>query len=238
MSRRGFLQLASASLALAGLTGCTRQPLEKIVPYVRQPEQIIPGRPLFFATALTHAGYALGVLAESHVGRPTKIEGNPDHPASLGATDVFSQASVLTLYDPERSQAIASRREIRTWGGLIGELAPRLQAQQALGGDGLRILTGTVTSPTLAAQLRDILAAYPQARWHHWEPAGHDHGRAAAMSAFGAPLATRYDFARARVVVSLESDFLAEGPGAVRYARQFAAGRRVRKEQVDQKQPR
>ena len=106
VSRRGFLQLASASLALAGLTGCTKQPLEKIIPYVRQPEQIIPGKPLYFATALTHAGYALGVLAESHQGRPTKIEGNPDHPASLGATDAFAQASVLTLYDPERSQSI------------------------------------------------------------------------------------------------------------------------------------
>ncbi|HEX6862410.1 MAG TPA: TAT-variant-translocated molybdopterin oxidoreductase, partial [Thermoanaerobaculia bacterium] len=92
-SRRRFLQLSSASLALAGLTGCTKQPIEKIVPYVRQPEQIIPGKPLFFATALTLAGYATGVLAESHEGRPTKVEGNPDHPASLGATDVFAQAS-------------------------------------------------------------------------------------------------------------------------------------------------
>ncbi|HEY3569126.1 MAG TPA: TAT-variant-translocated molybdopterin oxidoreductase, partial [Thermoanaerobaculia bacterium] len=89
MSRRGFLQLASASLALAGLAGCTKQPAEKIIPYVRQPEQLIPGKPLYFATAHTHAGYALGVLAESHQGRPTKIEGNPDHPASRGAADVF-----------------------------------------------------------------------------------------------------------------------------------------------------
>ena len=87
-----------ASLALGGATACTRQPLEKIVPYVRQPEQIIPGKPLFFATALTLSGYATGVLAESHEGRPTKIEGNPDHPASLGATDVFAQAAILTLY--------------------------------------------------------------------------------------------------------------------------------------------
>jgi MoCo/4Fe-4S cofactor protein with predicted Tat translocation signal len=230
VSRRGFLQLASASMALAGLTGCTRQPLERIVPYVRQPEQIIPGRPLYFATALTHAGYALGVLAESHMGRPTKIEGNPDHPASLGATDTFSQAQILTLYDPARSQSITSRGEIRTWGSLIGELAPRLQAQQALGGVGLRILTGTVTSPTLTAQLQNILQSYPQARWHQWEAAGHDHGHAAAVRAFGAPLATRYDFSRAQVVVSVQSDFLAEGPGAVRYSRDFAAGRRVRKD--------
>ena len=115
MSRRGFLQLSGASLALAGLTGCTKQPLEKIIPYVKQPEQLIPGKPLFFATALTHAGYATGVLAESHQGRPTKIEGNPDHPASLGATDYFAQAAVLTLYDPERSQTILFNGRLGTW---------------------------------------------------------------------------------------------------------------------------
>lgn len=105
-SRRSFLQLSGASLALAGLTGCTKQPLEKIIPYVRQPEQIIPGKPLYFATALTLGGFATGVLAESHTGRPTKVEGNPDHPASLGAADHFTQAAVYTLYDPARSQSI------------------------------------------------------------------------------------------------------------------------------------
>src|SRR5262245_54071274 len=104
--RREFLKLMGASLALAGLSACTRQPNEAIVPYVRQPEDVVPGRPLFFATATTLAGAASGVLVESHEGRPTKIEGNPDHPASLGATDVFSQASVLSLYDPDRSQTL------------------------------------------------------------------------------------------------------------------------------------
>jgi molybdopterin-containing oxidoreductase family iron-sulfur binding subunit len=105
-SRRTFLKLMGASFALAGVTACTKQPLEKIVPYVKQPEEIVPGRPLFFATATTLGGYATGVLVESHEGRPTKVEGNPAHPASLGATDVFSQASVLGLYDPDRSQAL------------------------------------------------------------------------------------------------------------------------------------
>src|SRR5881397_4355875 len=104
LDRRRFLQLASASLGLAGLTACTRQPLEKIVPYVKQPEEIVPGRPLFFATARTLGGYSLGTLVESHEGRPTKVEGNPEHPASLGATDPFAQASALTLYDPDRSK--------------------------------------------------------------------------------------------------------------------------------------
>src|SRR3954452_24099852 len=122
VSRRGFLQLASASLALAGLTGCTKQPLEKIIPYVRQPEQLIPGKPMYFATASTHAGYALGVLAESHQGRPTKIEGNPDHPASRGAADAFAQASLLPLYDPDRSQEILHNGRVAPWGAFAGQI--------------------------------------------------------------------------------------------------------------------
>ncbi|HEY0511968.1 MAG TPA: TAT-variant-translocated molybdopterin oxidoreductase [Thermoanaerobaculia bacterium] len=225
VSRRGFLQLASASLALAGLTGCTRQPLEKIIPYVRQPEQLIPGKPLFFATALTHAGYATGVLAESHQGRPTKIEGNPDHPASLGSTDAFAQAAVLTLYDPERSQSILHNGRPGTWSQLTSQMGETLRSLG--GGRGLRILTGTVTSPTLAAQIAAALKSYPQARWHRWEPAGPHQTRAAAVRAFGRPLDTRYDFTRARVVLTLGADVLCEGSAGVRYARDFADGRRV-----------
>jgi MoCo/4Fe-4S cofactor protein with predicted Tat translocation signal len=226
VSRRGFLQLASASLALAGLTGCTKQPLEKIIPYVRQPEQLIPGKPLYFATAITHAGYAMGVLAESHQGRPTKIEGNPDHPASLGAADSFAQASVLTLYDPERSQSILHNGRAGTWGGFISQMGET--ARSLAGGQGLRILTGTVTSPALAAQIADILRANPRARWHRWEPAGSHQGRAAAVRAFGRPVDTRYDFTKAQVVLSLGADVLCEGSAGVRYAHDFAEGRRVR----------
>ena len=102
VNRRRFLQLSTASLALAGLTGCTRQPMETIVPYVKQPEDLLPGKPQFYATAMTLGGYATGLLAESHEGRPTKVEGNPEHPASLGSSDAFAQASVLGLYDPDR----------------------------------------------------------------------------------------------------------------------------------------
>ena len=229
VSRRGFLQLAGASLALAGLTGCTKQPPEGIVPYVKQPEYIVPGRPLFFATTLLHGGYAQGVLAESHMGRPTKIEGNPDHPASLGATDVFAQAAVLTLYDPERSQSILHDGRIATWGAFVADLGNRLRALQPLGGEGVRILTGTVTSPTFAAQMQDLLTRFPRARWHQWEAAGGHHDRAAATRAFGQPLATRYDFSAARVVLAIDSDVLTEGPGNVRYQRDFARTRRVRK---------
>jgi MoCo/4Fe-4S cofactor protein with predicted Tat translocation signal len=229
VSRRSFLQLSGASLALAGLTGCTKQPIEKIVPYVRQPEQIVPGKPLFFATALTHEGYATGVLAESHMGRPTKIEGNPDHPASLGATDAFAQADILNLYDPERSQTIAQSGRASTWGALVSGLNSALTAQQAInGGAGVRLLTGTVTSPTVAAQMQELRTRFPNARWHRWEPAGHHHGQIATQRAFGRPVATRYDFSRADVILAIDSDELTQAHGNVRYQRDFAARRRVR----------
>ncbi|HVF61128.1 MAG TPA: TAT-variant-translocated molybdopterin oxidoreductase [Thermoanaerobaculia bacterium] len=228
LSRRRFLQLSGASLALAGLTACTKQPPEAIVPYVRQPEEVVPGRPLFFATALTLAGVARGVLAESHLGRPTKIEGNPQHPASLGATDAFAQAAVLTLYDPERSQAIARAGRIGTWSAFVQEVGARARAQQALGGEGLRFLTGAVTSPSLAALFAEVARVFPAARWHRWEPAAPHHARAAAARAFGSPLEPVYDFTRARVVLTLDADPLCEGPGAVRYARDFASRRRPR----------
>jgi MoCo/4Fe-4S cofactor protein with predicted Tat translocation signal len=233
VSRRSFLQLAGASLALAGLTACTKQPIEKIVPYVRQPEQVIPGRPLFFATALTHAGYGLGVLAESHLGRPTKIEGNPDHPASLGATDAFRQAAVLCLYDPERSQTLSKNGRTGTWSGFASDVNAALRARQPFGGDGLRILSGTVTSPTLAAQIKEILTRYPKARWHRWEPAGPHQARAAQVRAFGRPVEVRYDFSKADVVVAIDSEALSQGPGSVRYSRDFAAKRRVRANSSD-----
>ena len=131
----------SASLALAGLTACTKQPLEPIVPYVRQPEEITLGKPLFFATANTVGGYAVPVLAESHEGRPTKIEGNPQHPATLGGTDVFTQASILDMYDPDRSQTVMLDNEIRTWGAFVGAIANPMAAQKAVQGAGLRILS-------------------------------------------------------------------------------------------------
>jgi MoCo/4Fe-4S cofactor protein with predicted Tat translocation signal len=234
VSRRSFLQLASASLALAGLTGCTRQPIEKIVPYVKKPEELIPGKPLFYATALTHEGYALGVLAESHMGRPTKIEGNPDHPASLGATDVFAQAAVLTLYDPARSQSISRAGRATTWDAFTAELSKNLLAQAALGGAGIRLLTGTVTSPTVADQIQQLRTRFPNLRWHRWEPAGDRQAFVASMRAFGRPVDTRYDFSKADVVLAIDSDCLTQGPGSVRYQRDFSARRRVRANQPQQ----
>ncbi len=226
VSRRRFLQLMSASLAFGGLAACTRQPLERIVPYVEQPEEIVPGRPLFFATSMTLGGYALGLLAESHMGRPTKLEGNPEHPASLGATDLFAQASVLDLYDPDRSQTVTHNGRISTWEAFAAEIGGSIAALAGAGGMPLRILTGAATSPTLAALLRRVLAENPKARWHVWEPAAST-AAAGARLATGEPLAVRYDFSRARVVLALDADFLTQGPGAVRYARDFLAARRA-----------
>src|SRR5271155_5874475 len=154
VSRRGFLKLMGASLAMAGMTACTKQPLEPIVPYVRQPEEVIPGRPLFYATAFTLGGYATPLLVESHLYRPTKIEGNDQHPASLGGTDIFAQAHILGLYDPDRSQSVVSMGDQRSWQSFLAAIRGPLSAQKALQGAGIRILTPTISSPTLADQLR------------------------------------------------------------------------------------
>ncbi len=226
VSRRRFLELSGASLALAGLTACVKQPREGLVPYVKQPEEVVPGRPLFFATASTLSGYATGILVESHTGRPTKVEGNPDHPASLGATDVFAQASILCLYDPDRSQTITKLGQIRTWPAFAEELQARVKTARAISGEGFRLLTPTVTSPALAAKIRELLTLLPKARWHQWEPAGRDSVRAGARLAFGKPVETRYDFGNADVVVSLDADPFTYGPGSLAYARAFSKRRR------------
>jgi molybdopterin-containing oxidoreductase family iron-sulfur binding subunit len=226
VARRTFLKLMGASLALAGVTACTKQPAEKIVPYVRQPEELIPGKPLFYATAMPLGGVAAGLLVESHEGRPTKIEGNPMHPGSLGATDVFAQAAILGLYDPDRSQTLRNLGEIRPWSAFIGAMTAALTAQKPLKGAGLRILTESVSSPTLAWQIRDLLSRYPSAKWHQWDPASRDNARAGSKLAFGEFADAQYRFEQADVILALDADFLGAGPGALRYAREFAARRR------------
>jgi molybdopterin-containing oxidoreductase family iron-sulfur binding subunit len=229
VGRRGFLKLMGASLALAGATACTRQPDELIVPYVRQPENLIPGRPLYFATAMPFGAGALGLIVESHEGRPTKVEGNPDHPASLGATDAFAQGSVLQLYDPDRSTSITELGEIRPWSSftqVMGRLRTERQAEQ---GAGLAFLSETVVSPTLASQLQQVLTDLPQAKWHQYEPVNQDNAFEGAKLAFGEIVEVQYKFDQAQVIVSLDADVLGAGPGSVRYARDFANGRRVRK---------
>ncbi len=227
VSRRRFLQLMGASLALAGVTGCTRQPIGKIVPYVKNPEEVVPGKPLFFATSMTMGGYASGLLVESHEGHPTKIEGNPEHPVNLGASNVFQQASLLDLYDPDRSQTVLYNGEIGNWAAFQSALHEALEVERNRKGAGLRILTETVTSPTLHAQIRAVLKDLPEARWHQYEPVNHDHVHEGSRLAFGAVVEPQYTFATAKVVLALESDFLFSHPAALRFTRDFIDGRRV-----------
>jgi molybdopterin-containing oxidoreductase family iron-sulfur binding subunit len=225
-SRRGFLKTMGASLALAGLTGCTRMPNTEIVPYVKQPENVVPGRPMFYATAFTLGGYASPILVESHLFRPTKVEGNPQHPASLGGTDVYAQASILDLYDPDRAQNITYMGDIRSWNAFMEAVRGPMNVQKSLAGGGVRILTQTVSSPTLAAQIRGYLEKNPPAKWHVYEPINRDNVMEGAKLAFGEPVETRYDLSKADVIVSLDADFLYAGfPGSARYTRDFAARR-------------
>jgi molybdopterin-containing oxidoreductase family iron-sulfur binding subunit len=223
--RREFLKFMGASLALAGVgASCTRQPEEKIYPYSKSPEKTIPGKPSYFATSMPWSRGAIGLIVESHGGRPTKIEGNPDHPASLGATDAFSQAAILGLYDPDRSKAIKRRGRIATWDDFLTELKAALTAQAAKRGAGLRILTETVTSPTLATQLQEVQKLYPQVKWHQWDPVNADNVRRGLRMS----QARRYLFGRAQVIVAIDADFLGSGPDAVRATREIASRRKVR----------
>src|SRR5262245_2300569 len=215
LDRREFLALVAASLALTGLTACSSSLPEKIVPYVKQPEEAVPGRPLFFASAFSSAGYGAGVLVESHLGRPTKIEGNPEHPASRGSADAFAQASILTLYDPDRSQVITNGGYISTWDAFITQLSTELDGARTRNGEGVRFLTETVTSPTLGDQMRRILNQMPLAKWHRYDPLSPgkvDHAV--------------YHFDKADVIVSLDSDFLLQHPDHLRNARDFTSRRR------------
>jgi MoCo/4Fe-4S cofactor protein with predicted Tat translocation signal len=224
IDRRDVLKLMAASAAMAGLSACTKLPTEKIVPYVKPPEEILAGRPLFYATSLFQAGVATGVLVESHTGRPTKIEGNSEHPASLGPTDIFNQAAILQFWDPDRSQSVYLDGRVSTWSDFaakMGNYRTRLLPK----GSGLRILTETITSPTLGAQMKTLLAQYPEAKWHQYEPCGADSVREGARLAFGRPVNTVYHFDKADVIVSLDADFLTCGAGHVRYAHDFGSRR-------------
>ena len=225
--RRDFLKLMGASLALAGLGACTRQPAEYMMPYVTQPENDYPGKPLFYASAITQGGYATGVLVESNDGRPTKIEGNPQHPASLGSTDAFTQGAVLNVYDPDRSQTINFLGEIRSYTSFLSGFKDIVAEQIGKQGAGLRILTETTTSPTLDAQMKDLLTQYPSAKWIQWDPIGLGR-RQGTHLAFGSYLNAVYKFDAAEVVLALDADFFMSGPGAVRYSRDFMSKRRVR----------
>jgi len=234
VGRRNFLKLMGASLALAGVSACTRQPDEELVPYVRQPEELVPGKPLFYATAMPMNGAGIGLLVESHEGRPTKIEGNPDHPSSRGATDVFAQAAILGLYDPDRSQTLTNLGEIRAFATFAAAGQGALSSQKAAQGAGVRILSETVASPTLAAQITALLAQYPQAKWVQWEPAGRHNAREGSRAAFGDYVDAQYALEKATVLLSLDADFLCTGAAGLKHARAFASRRRI---EGDRSQP-
>ncbi|MGZ5226630.1 MAG: 4Fe-4S dicluster domain-containing protein, partial [Burkholderiales bacterium] len=225
LNRRRLLQLMGASLALTG-TACSGPPPEKIVPYVDLPAELSGTEPLFYATAFTLSGYAYGVLVESSMGRAIKVEGNPLHPASLGGTNVYAQASVLQLWDPERSQAVYQRDQLATWEAYDTALESRRSVFERNGGDGLRVLTGTVTSPTLVAQLEQLVKQYPQACWHIYDPLTDERRDAGARLAFSRSFDVIYSFDAARIVVAVDADFIAEGAGSLRYAHDFTSRRR------------
>ena len=223
ISRRRFLKLMAASLALAGLTACSRQPQEKIVPYVRRPEEIIPGKPLYYATTFSHRGYGKGVLVRTEMGRPTKIEGNPDHPASLGATDVFMQASILGLYDPDRSQTIRQGGDISTWDAFTQFVGTRIKEHEQDQGAGLFLLTGKSTSPTFGDQLVRLQTRFPKLSWCYYEAAA----PARAQSISGNDVEPVYDLSKADVIVSLDADFLFDGPANLILTKAFSRKRRA-----------
>lgn len=228
LSRRNFVKVMGASLAFAGLSGCVIQPAEKIVPYVRQPEEIVPGKPLFFATAMTLGGIATGLLAKSYEGRPVKLEGNPDHPGSLGATDVLAQASLLSMYDPDRSKEIIFRGTSRTWQQFMGEVRAAVDENRSDGGAGVRFLTETITSPTLIGQLNQLLTEIPNAKVYQYEPVNNDNAMVGAKMAFGSPAHTIYKFDKAERILALDADIFSGFN--VRYIKDFSKARAFSKD--------
>ncbi|MEM6369487.1 MAG: TAT-variant-translocated molybdopterin oxidoreductase [Myxococcota bacterium] len=226
VKRRDFLKIMGASMGLAGLTSaCVRQPEEKIYAYVRQPEELLPGVPLHYASAIERAGYGTGVLVETHMYRPTHLAGNPDHPDSRGGTDPQVQASVLGVWDPDRSQNIVDRGNTSSWSQFVVEVAELLPALARSGGQGLRVLTGAVGSPLLAEHIERFLSVFPEARWHQWEAASRWNAHAGAKMAFGDVLEARYELSDAKTVFALDADFLGNMPGAIRHEKDLMGQR-------------
>lgn len=223
VDRRTMLKFMGAGLALAGVVGCRPLPQDKVIPFVKDPENRPAGTTLYYATAFPFGGYGFPVLVESHEGRPTKLEGNPDHPASGGATDVFTQAAILSMYDPDRLQDVAYQGLPDTFDRFLQEARKVLDNSQ--GGAGVAILTGTVTSPTLGRLMDAFLAKYPQAKWFQYEAAGNENVRAGSRLACGEFVEPIYDFSGIKTVLSLDGDFMAGTPCTVAYASQFASTR-------------
>lgn len=225
-SRRTVLKLMAASFGLAGLTAC-RRPVEHVLPYAKGVEDFIPGQAYFYSTAMSLGGETTGLLVETHDGRPTKIEGNPDHPNSLGAATALQQASVLGVYDPDRSGRVLEKGAGSNWQKFEAYLKTL-----ALGdGSGLRFLSGTVTSPSLAALRAQALAKFPRAKWVEYESVSRENERAGAALAFGQALDVHPQFDKARVVLALDADFLGVDWATPLPTRQFSKRRRVETEE-------
>ncbi|MGA7317559.1 MAG: TAT-variant-translocated molybdopterin oxidoreductase, partial [Silvibacterium sp.] len=229
VSRRGFMKMMGASMALAGLAGCTKQPDEPIFPYVKAPEDLILGKPVYFATAFPFPTGAIPVLVKSDAYRPIKIDGNPEHAVIRGTSDPITQGTLLDLYDPDRSQHILHRGESATWPVFLASFRGMLADKKALGGEGLYFLSGTVTSPTLAGQWKKAQAAYPKAKWVQYDPVNRDSAYAASKAAFGDYADAQYRLEAADVIVTLDADFLsgAVQPGFHQLARDYAKRRKL-----------
>jgi molybdopterin-containing oxidoreductase family iron-sulfur binding subunit len=225
ISRRRWLQLMGASLALAGAAGC-RWEKREIRPFAKRPTDRVPGQVQKFATTMDIAGSALGLLVTCVDGRPIKVEGNPKHPASLGATNAFAQAAILELYDPDRSKNIIEQtrqgEKVRTWEEFSTFAREHFGKLRASGGEGLRVLSEASSSPTLARMRGEFLKQFPKAKWHEYEPIQGFRHRPDFNGLLCGP---RYDLAKARTIVCLDADILGSHPDAVRHARDFAAGR-------------
>jgi molybdopterin-containing oxidoreductase family iron-sulfur binding subunit len=219
VSRRGFMKLMGASLALAGLAGCTKQPDEPIYPYVKAPEDLILGKPMYFATAHPFVTGAVPLLVKSDQFRPIKIDGNPEHAYNQGSSDPFTQATLLDLYDPDRSQHVTYRGENREWAEFA--LALRAKVASTKDGSGIYFLSETITSPTLARQWNEVKKAYPQAKLVQYDPA-------VAGTSTANRLNVQYDLAEADVIVSLDADYLSGAgfPGFHKLVRQYADRRK------------
>jgi len=227
VSRRGFMKLMGASIALAGLTGCTKQPDEPIYPYVKQPENLVLGKPVYFATAHPFPMGSVPLLVKSDAYRPIKVDGNPEHPMNHGTTDAYTQGTLLGLYDPDRSQRVLYRGETRDYINFVADFSAMLESKRATGGQGLYFLSGTVTSPTLAAQWKNASAKYPNAKWIQYEPVNRDSARIASKQAFGDYYDAQYKLDQADVIVSLDADFLSGlwFPGFLKLAADYAKRR-------------
>ena len=224
VSRRGFLKLMGASMAMAGLAGCTKQPDEPIYPYVKAPEDLILGKSMYFATAYPFAAGSVPLLVKSDAFRPIKVDGNPDHSYNKGASDAYTQGTLLDLYDPDRAQKTTYRGENREWTEFMETWRTKLIAAKANGGDGLVLLSATVTSPTLARQWKEAQALYPKARLVQYDPVNRD----AARTVLGGK-DVQYSLTDADVILSLDADFLSGSsfPGFHKLTREYSERRKL-----------